>query len=143
MVKKSLCLSILALFIASQAEAAEIWSEPSKTEVWSQPTKTEIWTENWNTKTNTQPVDTKKSQEKQKQNLNVNDLIGKWRAAKPGEVYGVESAIILTNGPDKVDWAVKKAESKDGKIVLLWDSGGKYTDGSKIWIAGSEGTKTK
>ncbi|GEN35450.1 hypothetical protein [Aneurinibacillus danicus] len=197
MVKKSLCLSILALFIASQAEAAEIWSEPSKTEVWSQPTKTEIWTENWNTKTNTQPVDTKKSQEKQKQNLNVNDFIGKWklwipggmtsyyyvnsgnyagskynpgasngtltinkdgtytfnktkgkwRAAKPGEVYGAESAIILTNGPDKVDWAVKKAvkkaESKDGKIVLLWDSGGKYTDGSKIWIAGSEGTKTK
>ncbi|MBN6187861.1 hypothetical protein JQN58_13235 [Aneurinibacillus sp. BA2021] len=72
-----------------------------------------------------------------------NKTKGKWRAAKPGEVYGVENALILLNGPDKMDWAVKRGKGKDEKIVLLWDSGGKYTDGSKIWIAGPEGTKTK
>ena len=66
---------------------------------------------------------------------------GTWRLAKAGEVPGFDQAIILTGGPGDADWAVIR--NPNGSLVLSGDSGGVYTDGSKIWIKDSEVTKGK
>lgn len=57
---------------------------------------------------------------------------GRWRAAGYNEVFGYNGAIILEAGDGKEAWAMY--ETPSGKIALAQDSGGKYTDGSVIWI---------
>jgi hypothetical protein len=72
----------------------------------------------------------------------LNDKKGKWRAANKGEVFNHPNSIILTKASqDGHDMAVTAHDSKKGYIKLMWDSKGKYTDGSKIWIYSSEGYK--
>jgi hypothetical protein len=72
----------------------------------------------------------------------LNNKKGKWRAANKGEVFNHPTSIILTNASiDGHDIAVTAHDSKQGSIKLMWDSKGKYTDGSKIWIYSSEGYK--
>jgi hypothetical protein len=72
----------------------------------------------------------------------LNNKKGKWRVANKGEVFNHPTSIILTNASiDGHDIAVTAHDSKKGYIKLMWDSKGKYTDGSKIWIYSSEGYK--
>jgi hypothetical protein len=72
----------------------------------------------------------------------LNNKKGKWRAANKGEVFNHPTSIILTKASlDGHDIAVTAHDSKKGSIKLMWDSKGKYTDGSKIWIYSSEGYK--
>jgi hypothetical protein len=72
----------------------------------------------------------------------LNNKKGKWRAANKGEVFNHPTSIILTMASiDGHDIAVTAHDSKKGSIKLMWDSKGKYTDGSKIWIYSSEGYK--
>jgi hypothetical protein len=71
-----------------------------------------------------------------------NNKKGKWRVANKGEVFNHPTSIILTKASiDGHDIAVTAHDSKKGSIKLMWDSKGKYTDGSKIWIYSSEGYK--
>jgi hypothetical protein len=70
----------------------------------------------------------------------LNSKKGKWRAANKREVFNHPTSIILTKASqDGHDMAVTAHDSKKGYIKLMWDSKGKYTDGSKIWIYSSEG----
>jgi hypothetical protein len=70
----------------------------------------------------------------------LNSKKGKWRVANKGEVFNHPTSIILTKASqDGHDMAVTAHDSKKGYIKLMWDSKGKYTDGSKIWIYSSEG----
>ncbi|MHC0037594.1 Ig-like domain-containing protein [Pseudoneobacillus sp. C159] len=71
----------------------------------------------------------------------LNNKKGKWRAAKSTEVFDNPVAIILTGAGGDYDIAVTPHSSKKGYIKLLTDSKGTYTDGSKIWIFWSEGSK--
>jgi hypothetical protein len=72
----------------------------------------------------------------------LNNKKGKWRVANKGEVFNHPTSIILTKASiDGHDIAVTAHDSKKGSIKLMWDSKGKYTDGSKIWIYSSEGYK--
>jgi hypothetical protein len=71
----------------------------------------------------------------------LNQIKGKWRAAKTSEVYGSPESIILINGGGDYDIAIAPHDSKKGYIKLLTDSKGTYTDGTKIWIFWLEGYK--
>ncbi|MFD2442836.1 hypothetical protein ACFSO7_02350 [Bacillus sp. CGMCC 1.16607] len=71
----------------------------------------------------------------------LNNKKGKWRKAKTGEVFNYPNSIILAKGIGNYDVAVSTHKSKKGYIILLTDSKGKYTDGSKIWLVGAEGFK--
>lgn len=57
---------------------------------------------------------------------------GKWRVGQNGEVNGIEHAIILQDGPGGIDWAMTLNAS--GAKAVLYDSGGRWTDGSVMWI---------
>lgn len=57
---------------------------------------------------------------------------GKWRVGQNGEVNGIEHAIILQDGPGDIDWAMTLNAS--GAKAVLYDSGGRWTDGSVMWI---------
>lgn len=57
---------------------------------------------------------------------------GRWRPAEPGEVYGYDVAIILEDGLGGNDWTMLL--KPNGEFMVAYDSGGRWTNGSVMWI---------